>query len=139
MTGPSRRPTSSSVTDRTGHECLYTFTIKSDGLVAFQEQSSRHAHAPMNIKSVLLCLHAASTVLAFSIFGLAHLMLGQSTYPTLGTAVVASSVTTFAGVGFLAGLAAMAGRQAKSESALLAVSTVAAFLLLIASAYRLSS
>src|SRR5439155_20236002 len=93
----------------------------------------------MNIKSLLLFLHAVSTLLAFSILGLAHLLLGQSTYSTLGKAVGASSVTMFAGVAFLAGLGAMAGRQAKSESTLLGVSTVAAFLLLIASAYRLRS
>ena len=88
----------------------------------------------MNIKSLLLSLHAVATLLAFSIFGLAHLLLGQSTYPTLGKAVVASSLPTFAGVAFLAGLGAMAGRRGKSESMSLTASTLVAFLLLVLSA-----
>jgi hypothetical protein len=85
----------------------------------------------MKVKRVVLLLHAASIVIAYAIFGLSHLFLSRSTLPSVGKAVFNYSVPTFAFLAFMTGLGAMAARRGEYESIWLAISTVAAFLLLL--------
>jgi hypothetical protein len=85
------------------------------------------------LKRIVLGLHTASTLLAYCLIGLGYLFRQRTSQEETITVVLRWNVVMFAAVGSIAGLALMVKRDGRRESILLAVSTVAAFLLLILS------
>ena len=82
------------------------------------------------MEKTFLCLHAASVLAAYSLFGLSYLVFARTGQMGTEKIVVAATVVILAAVGSLTGLGLMLSRSGKSESVALGVSTVAALLLL---------
>jgi hypothetical protein len=84
---------------------------------------------------LLLWLHFALLVLGYGLLGFGRFYLGQMPL-SLGTLLLLARLVVWtlrvvAALAFVTGLALMALRRGQSESITLAVSTVAAFLLLV--------
>jgi heme A synthase len=86
--------------------------------------------APSNMR-IVLCLHLAFVVVAYSLVALGYLVLSRTTYVETQKAAVRSAVVALAALAVLAGLQLMATRSGKQESLWFALSTIAAFVLLI--------
>lgn len=82
-------------------------------------------------KIILLWLHLASIGVACGVAGLTCLYFGNTTHTGIEKTLCVSIVAIGAAVGMLTGLGSMLRRSAKSECVALAISTVAAFILLI--------
>jgi hypothetical protein len=79
---------------------------------------------------MILSLHVASVLAAYSVFDLSYLVLPRTTNISSQRIAVVSAVVILAGTACLTGFLLMIRRPGESESIALAVSTVAAFLLL---------
>ena len=79
---------------------------------------------------MILCLHVATVLAAYSFFGLSYLFFPRTTNTTNQGIAFLSAVAILAGTACLTGLLLMVRRLGKSESVALAISTVAAAVLL---------
>jgi hypothetical protein len=84
----------------------------------------------LSMNRMLLTLHVASVFAAYAVFGLSYLVLPRTTNISSQRIAAVSAMVILAGTACLTGLLLMVRRPRKSESIALAVSTVAAFLLL---------
>jgi len=81
-----------------------------------------------------LPLHISSVLVAYSVFGVSHLLLPRTASISDQGIVVASAIAVFAGMGFVTGLLLMFRKRGRTENIILAISTIAAFLLLVLTA-----
>jgi hypothetical protein len=72
-----------------------------------------------------------SVFAAYSLVGLSYLFLSEITRPGIRETVIRLTVPYLAAIGFLTGIGSMLGRKGKEESIALAMTTVAAFVLLV--------
>ncbi len=79
---------------------------------------------------IVIGLHTVSVLIAYGVLGLLWLFPQRTSHTGTLSVVARWIVVTFAASGFITGLALMAKRSGRSESIILAISTVAAFLLL---------
>jgi hypothetical protein len=83
---------------------------------------------------VIVCLHFTFVLIALSLFGLSDRFLPDIIHLGKERMIMTQSVNAiFAFMGLITGFGLMARRSGKDESIALAVSTIAAFLLLLAS------
>jgi hypothetical protein len=78
-------------------------------------------------------LHFCLVLTACALFGVSYIVRPTMIHADLRTVLVVNSISSFAAIGALTGLAVMAGRSGKSESVVIAISTVASFLLFVLS------
>jgi hypothetical protein len=85
------------------------------------------------MKKIMLWVHLASMVVTCSGYGLARLLLPGRVHPDATQAAVEMTLgwtlPVLAAVALVSGFGSMAVRSGKSESVLLAISTIAAFVL----------
>lgn len=84
----------------------------------------------ISMNRMMLTLHVASVSTAYAVFGLSYLFLPRTTNISSQRIAAVSAVVILAGTACLTGLFLMVRKPRNSESVALAVSTVAAFVLL---------
>lgn len=85
----------------------------------------------MTRNQITIGLHIAGVLTSYFVLGLSYVVLPRTTnMNSLGVALMAV-VVIMAATGFLTGLLMMIRRSGQSESLALAISTVAAFILLV--------
>jgi hypothetical protein len=82
---------------------------------------------------IFLALHIASMAIVCCLAGFAWLCWYEEWQIGIAADVVTSNITTFAIAGTITGFVSMAKRKGESESILLAISTIVAFMLMILS------
>lgn len=82
-----------------------------------------------------MCLHVVFVFLGYCVVGLAYFFLPRTTNPGTESAVMSLIVGFLASLGLISGLGLMIGRRGQTESVALAISTIAAFVLLFLTSY----
>lgn len=85
----------------------------------------------MSKNQSMIGLHVASVLMSYFVLGLSYAMLPRTTNISSLAVAMMSAIVIMVATVFMTGILLMIRRSGKSESIALAVSTVAAFLLLV--------